>query len=216
MATLFSKEPFAAAFGKNIPCLTIIKPASKNTQASISLHQCTCADLFSVRRIRRRSCTTATGHDIAPCFPLPFLHCSALSAFSPPLCGQISLAIFCKPSLGRILVGIITRWNIWGPVPHFHLDASFCLRGACAGLARKMQLDFSDWGPTELTCSAKTSGKTSHLLCVRKICIQGSSIVMSMYCICCVNGCAEEKKADSKKNFDDKIYIHTRQYMRYI
>ena len=31
---------------KKIPCLTIIKPASKNTQASISLHQCTCADLF--------------------------------------------------------------------------------------------------------------------------------------------------------------------------
>ena len=76
------------------------------------MRQCTCADLFSVRRIRRRSCTTATGHGIAPCFPLPFLHCNALSAFSPPLCGQISLAIFCEPSLSRILVGITTRWNM--------------------------------------------------------------------------------------------------------
>ena len=30
--------------------------ASRNTKASISLQQCTCADFFSVRRIRRRSC----------------------------------------------------------------------------------------------------------------------------------------------------------------
>ena len=33
---------------------------------------------------------------------------------------------------------------------------------ACAELARKMQLDFSDWGPAELTCSAKTSGKNLY------------------------------------------------------
>ena len=154
------------------------------------MRQCTCADLFSVRRIRRRSCTTATGHGIAPCFPLPFLHCNALSAFSPPLCGQISLAIFCEPSLSRILVGITTRWNM-GSRSSLPPGCIFLL---ARSLREKCNLVSQIGGPAELACSANTSAKTSHLLCMHKICIQGSSIVMSMYCICCVNGCAEENK----------------------
>ncbi len=104
---------------------------------------------------------------MAPCFPLPFLHCNTLSAFSPPLCGQISLAIFCEPSLSRILVGIITRWNMGSrsslpPGCIFLLARS--LRTACS----KNATWFLRLGPY------------------------------------------------SKKNFDDKTYIHTRQYMRYI
>ena len=38
---------------------------------------------------------------------------------------------------------------------------------------------------------------------------------MSMYCICGVNGCAEENKAYSEKNFHDKVY-KCMQYMIYI
>ena len=32
------------------------------------------------------------------CLALRFLHCNALSAFSPPSCGQIPAVICCKPS----------------------------------------------------------------------------------------------------------------------
>ena len=123
-------------------CLTIIKSASKATKASISQLQCTCADFFSVRRSRRRGWTTATGRD-TPCFLLPFLHCNALSAFSPPLCGQIPL-VFCELSFPR-------KWSsVLGSPSLLHPNAFFCLRGACAQLAREMQLNFSvlellDW-----------------------------------------------------------------------
>ena len=117
---------------KKHTCLTIIKSASKTTKASISQQQCACADFFSVRRIRRGGWTTATGRDITPCFPLPFLHCNALSAFSPPLCGQIPLVFRELSFQGSV-----------GPPSLFHPNAFFCLRGACAQLAREMQLNFS-------------------------------------------------------------------------
>ena len=55
--------------------VTIIIPASKNTKASVSLQKCTCADFYQSDESKlRRSCTTPTGHDIAPFFPLPFQH----------------------------------------------------------------------------------------------------------------------------------------------
>ena len=81
---------------KNIPRLTIIKSARKNTKASSSLQQCTCAGFFQSDD-SEDEVKLLLLHDIAPCFPLPFLHCNALSAFSPPLCGQIPL-VFCKLS----------------------------------------------------------------------------------------------------------------------
>ena len=84
--------------------------------------------LLSVRRIRRRGWTTATGHDIAPCFLLPFLHCNALSAFSPPLCGQIPL-VFCELSFQG------SDHLFWGPLPYFTQMHFF----ACAGLARSLR-----------------------------------------------------------------------------
>ena len=112
---------------KKHTCLTIIKSASKTTKASISQQQCTCADFFSVRRIRRRGWTTATGRD-TPCFLLPFLHCNALSAFSPPLCGQIPL-VFCELSFQG------SDHLFWGPLPYFTQMHLF----ACAGLARSLR-----------------------------------------------------------------------------
>ena len=84
--------------------------------------------LFSVRRTRRRSWTTATGHEIAPCFLLPFLHCNALSAFSPPLCGQIPL-VFCELSFQG------SDHLFWGPLPYFTQMHFF----VCAGLARSLR-----------------------------------------------------------------------------
>ena len=52
---------------KNIPCLTIIEFASKNTKASSSLQQCTCADFFSQTNPKTKL-NYCYGHDIAPCF----------------------------------------------------------------------------------------------------------------------------------------------------
>ena len=73
-------------------------------------------------------------------------------------------------SLWQYFGGNKKTGGTWGAVPHFQLDASFCLRGACAGLARKMQLDFSDEGPAELTCSAKTSAKPHiYYACTRNV-----------------------------------------------
>ena len=82
------------------------------------------------------------------------LHCSppvlpsSVVAALPCVVGLFSSVVWTSssgifaslPSLSRI-------W--WGSVPRFQLDASFCLRGLCAGLAQNMQLDFSDWGPAE-------------------------------------------------------------------
>ena len=45
---------------KKHTCLTIIKSASETTKASISQQQCTCADFFSVKRVRRGGWTTTT------------------------------------------------------------------------------------------------------------------------------------------------------------
>ena len=100
-------------------------------------------ELFSVRRIRRRGWTTATGRDITPCFPLPFLRCNALSAFSPPLCRQIPL-VFCEPSFQG------SDHLFWSPLPYFTQMHFF----ACAGPARSLRekcnlifsvLDLLDW-----------------------------------------------------------------------
>ena len=84
--------------------------------------------LFSVRRIRRRGWATATGRDTTPCFPLPFLRCNALSAFSPPLCRQIPL-VFCEPSFQG------SDHLFWSPLPYFTQMHFF----ACAGPARSLR-----------------------------------------------------------------------------
>ena len=99
--------------------------------------------LFSVRRIRRRSWTTAAGHDIAPCFLLHFLHCNALSAF-------FSSVVWTNSS-GILRAFFPRKWSsVVGSPSLLHSNAFFCLRGACAQLAREMQLNFSvlellDW-----------------------------------------------------------------------
>ena len=64
----------------------------------------------------------------APCFLLHFLHCNALSAFSPPLCGQIPL-VFCELSFQG------SDHLLWGPLPYFTQMHFF----ACAGLARSLR-----------------------------------------------------------------------------
>ena len=86
---------------------------SSNLQAKTLRLQFPCnsalARAFSVRRIRRRGWTTATGRDITPCFPLPFLHSSGiLRAFFP------------------------RKWSsVLGPPSLLHPNAFFCLREKC-------------------------------------------------------------------------------------
>ena len=96
------RNPFRGAivsWWKFCSRVTIIIPASKNTKASVSLQQCTCADFFSVRRVRRRSCTTPTGHDIAPCFPLPFQHWAGESFFQNAAPGSFWAQLWNKKPL---------------------------------------------------------------------------------------------------------------------
>ena len=114
---------------KKHTCLTIIKSTNKTTKASIFLQQRTCADFFSFSQTNPKTrLNYCSGHDIAPCFLLPFLHCNALSAFSPPLCGQIPL-VFCELSFQG------SDHLFWGPLPYFTQMHFF----ACAGLARSLR-----------------------------------------------------------------------------
>ena len=102
---------------KNIPCLTIVKPARKNTKASISLQQCTCAGFFQSDEPEDE-------------VELLLRDMKSLLAFFclPPLCGQIPL-VFCELSFQG------SDHLFWGPLPYFTQMHFF----ACAGLARSLR-----------------------------------------------------------------------------
>ena len=98
--------------------------------------------LFSIRRLRRRSWTTATAwHRSLLSFALPSLQC---------VVGLFSSFVWTNSS--RILQAFFPRkwFSVLGLLPYFTKCIFFCLRGACAQLARQMQLSFSvldllDW-----------------------------------------------------------------------
>ena len=113
---------------KNIPCLTIIEFASKNTKASSSLQQCTCADFFQ---------SDESEDEVE----LLLREMTSLLAF---FCLSFT-AMRCRPFLLRCVdkflwyfASFLSKEVIicfWGPLPYFTQMHFF----ACAGLARSLR-----------------------------------------------------------------------------
>ena len=101
--------------------------------------------LFSVRRIRRWSWTTNY------CYGT--WHLSLLSFAFPSLQFVVGLfsSVVWTNSSGILRAFFPRKWSsVLGPPSLLHPNAFVCLRGACAQLAREMQLNFSvldllDW-----------------------------------------------------------------------
>ena len=127
---------------KKHTCLTIIKFASKNAKASIFLQQRTCADFFQ---------SDESEDEVE----LLLRDMTSLLAF---FCLSFT-AMRCRPFLLRCVDKLLwyfasflsRKWSsVLGSPSLLHPNAFFCLRGACAQLAREMQLNFSvlellDW-----------------------------------------------------------------------
>ena len=127
---------------KNIPCLTIIEFESKNTKASSSLQQCTCADFFNQTNPKAKlNYCYGTWHRSLLSFAFPSLQC---------VVGLFSSVVWTNSS-GILRAFFPRKWSsVLGSPSLLHPNAFFCLRGACAQLAREMQLNFSvlellDW-----------------------------------------------------------------------
>ena len=110
---------------KNHTCLTIIKSANKTTQASTFLPRRTCADFFQSDESEDE--VELLLRDMTSLLAFFSLSFTAMRAFFP------------------------RKWSsVLGSPSLLHPNAFFCLRGACAQLAREMQLNFSvlellDW-----------------------------------------------------------------------
>ena len=153
---------------KKISCLTIIKPASKNTETSISPQQCTRAGFF----FRQTNPTTKlnycyrTWHRSLLSFACPSLQCvrcvdtflwyfaSFLSKEMISAKSSSSSTCSCKWKKSNCLkhfwespwITQCTYHPFWGPLPYFTQLHFF----PCAQLAREMQFNFSvfnllDW-----------------------------------------------------------------------
>ena len=169
---------------KNTRCLTISKAASKTVRLQFRCNSALARAIFFPGRESEDEIAVLV-QDMTSLFAFLCLSCTAMPCRPlRPRCAHKSFLHIWRAFFVWNFGGNKNESNM-GPRSSPHLEASFCLRGACAVLARRMQLHFSDWGPVVLTCSAKTSAKTSHLLCMRRY-VSKESIVMSMYCICCV------------------------------
>ena len=126
---------------KKHTCLTIIKSASKTTKASISQQQCTCAGFFQSDESEDK--VELLLRDVT------LLAFSCLS-FTAMRC--LPFLLHCVDKFLWYLRAFFPRkWSsVLGSPSLLHPNAFFCLRGACAQLAREMQLNFSvlellDW-----------------------------------------------------------------------
>ena len=129
---------------KKHTCLTIIKSTNKTTKASIFLQQRTCADFFSFSQTNpktRLNYCYGTWHRSLLSFAFPSLQC---------VVGLFSSVVWTNSS-GIVRAFFPRKWSsVLGSPSLLHPNAFFCLRGACAQLAREMELNFSvlellDW-----------------------------------------------------------------------
>ena len=120
---------------KKHTCLTIIKSASKTTMLQFPSNSALARTFFSQTNPKTKlNYCYGTWHRSLLSFAFPSMQCFV---------GLFSSVVWTNSS-GILRAFFPRKWSsVLGSPSLLHPNAFFCLRGACAQLAREMQLNFS-------------------------------------------------------------------------